>query len=39
MAGAEVKTAEPIWNQSWLLGVLLGLYAVELIARRVFRLL
>jgi hypothetical protein len=37
--GVELKTSQPAWNQSWLLGVLLGLYAVELIARRVFRLL
>jgi len=39
VAGVELKNAEPAWNQSWLLGVLLGLYVVELVARRVFRLL
>ena len=38
-AGVELKTSQPAWNQSWLLGLLLGLYAVELVARRVFRLL
>jgi uncharacterized membrane protein len=37
--GDEAKTSEPLWNQSWLLGTLLGLYAIELIARRMFRLL
>jgi hypothetical protein len=37
--GMEAKMVQPLWNQSWLLGVLLGLYAVELVARRVFRLL
>jgi hypothetical protein len=37
--GDDVKTTEPLWNQSWLLGALLGLYAVELVARRMFRLL
>ncbi len=35
----EAGTSEPLWNQSWLLGALLGLYAVELVARRMFRLL
>jgi hypothetical protein len=35
----DAKTSEPLWNQSWLLGTLLGLYAIELIARRMFRLL
>jgi len=28
-----------MWNQSWLLALLLGLYVVELITRRVMRLL
>ena len=37
--GEEARTSEPLWNQSWLLGTLLGLYAIELIARRMFRLL
>jgi hypothetical protein len=35
----ETKSSQPLWNQSWLLGALLGLYAIELIARRMFRLL
>jgi hypothetical protein len=39
LAASGVKITQPLWNQSWLLGLLLGLYAVELIARRVFRLL
>ncbi len=34
-----IKTILPLWNHSWLLGLLLGLYATELIVRRVFRLL
>jgi hypothetical protein len=38
-AASGEKTLEPLWNQSWLLGLLLGLYAAELIVRRVFRLL
>ena len=38
-AGPEVKSVEPLWNQSWLLGLLLGLYATELVARRMFKLL
>jgi len=38
-AGAEQKSALPLWNQSWLLGILLGLYSIELIVRRMFRLL
>jgi hypothetical protein len=33
------KSSQPLWNQSWLLGALLGLYALELITRRMFRLL
>jgi hypothetical protein len=35
----DARTSQPIWNQSWLLGLLLGLYGVELIVRRAFRLL
>jgi hypothetical protein len=36
---SEAKSVQPIWNQSWLLGVLLGLYTLELIVRRMFKLL
>jgi hypothetical protein len=39
IAGIELKNFDPAWNQSWLLGILLGLYAMELVSRRVFRLL
>ena len=38
-AGTEAKIIQPMWNQSWLLALLLGLYVVELITRRVMRLL
>ncbi len=33
------KRVKPLWNSAWLLGLLLGLYGVELIARRIFKLL
>jgi hypothetical protein len=31
--------ARPLWDTRWLAGLLLGLYAIELIVRRMFRLL
>jgi hypothetical protein len=36
--GVELKTSQPAWNETWLLGLLLGLYGTELIVRRIFRL-
>jgi hypothetical protein len=35
----EIRRARPLWNSNWLLGLLLGLYGTELIARRFCRLL
>ncbi|MEO7297534.1 MAG: vWA domain-containing protein [Verrucomicrobiota bacterium] len=35
----RAKRAQPLWNSGWLLGILLGFYAIELIVRRVFKLL
>ena len=39
--GAELPPlrASPAWNNGWLMGLLLGLYGIELITRRWFRLL
>ena len=38
-AGASTRQqAQPLWNSAWLLATLLGLYAIELIVRRRFRL-
>jgi hypothetical protein len=34
----EIQRAEPIWNTSWLVILLLGGYAVELVTRRRFKL-
>lgn len=36
---APVHRSRPLWNSGWLLGLLLGLYGAELVARRYFRLL
>jgi hypothetical protein len=36
---AARKRWQPLWDSSWLLATLLGLYGVELLARRRFRLL
>ncbi|MGB8352351.1 MAG: hypothetical protein WCD79_00530 [Chthoniobacteraceae bacterium] len=36
---SEIKYAQPLWNNGWLIGILLGLYGAELITRRCFRLL
>lgn len=36
---AAIVRSEPMWNSSWLLGALLGLYGVELITRRWLKLL
>jgi len=33
------KNTEPLWNSSWLLAALLGLYGTELAVRRIFKLL
>ena len=38
-ADFRAKRVKPLWNSGWLLGVLLGFYGVELIARRWFKLL
>lgn len=38
-ADFRAKRVEPLWNSGWLLGLLLGLYGAELIARRWFKLL
>lgn len=35
----EPMHAKPLWNNAWLIGALLGLYGIELISRRCFRLL
>lgn len=35
----EIKHSQALWNSPWLLGLLLALYATELIVRRVYRLL
>ncbi|MEP6663595.1 MAG: vWA domain-containing protein [Verrucomicrobiota bacterium] len=35
----RVKQVEPLWNSGWWLGVLLGFYGIELILRRMFKLL
>ncbi len=35
----EILRSRPLWNNGWLVALLLGIYAVELIARRVFKLL
>jgi len=35
----RAKSVQPLWNSGWLLGVLLGFYGIELITRRVFKLL
>jgi hypothetical protein len=35
----KIGLARPLWDTRWLAGLLLGLYAVELIVRRMFRLL
>ncbi len=34
-----LQFVRPVWHSTWLLGLLLGLYCTELIARRCFRLL
>ncbi len=39
VAEASAKTSQPLWNKPWLMGLFLGLYAVELVTRRFFRLL
>lgn len=36
---AETLRAQPLWNRGWFAFLLLGLYAVELVTRRVFKLL
>jgi hypothetical protein len=36
---AEVLRAQPLWNNGWLVLVLLGAYAAELVTRRMFKLL
>jgi hypothetical protein len=36
---ARIRRVQPVWNSSWLLALLLGLYAAELILRRCYRLL
>ena len=38
-AAPGLQHVRPLWNSTWLLGGLLGLYATELILRRRFRLL
>jgi len=38
-ARAKIERVHPIWDSSWLLCAMLGLYCTELIARRCFRLL
>jgi hypothetical protein len=38
-AASGVQHVRPLWNSTWLLGALLGLYATELILRRRFKLL
>jgi hypothetical protein len=35
----EIRQVRPLWNSAWLLGALLGLYGVELLARRWWKLL
>ncbi len=35
----EILRTRPLWNNGWLVALLLGAYAVELITRRVFKLL
>ncbi|MGC3990049.1 MAG: hypothetical protein QM796_10300 [Chthoniobacteraceae bacterium] len=35
----QMAHIQPLWNSSWLLALMLGLYATELIVRRCFRLL
>jgi hypothetical protein len=35
----EILRTRPLWNNGWLVALLLGAYAVELVARRIFRLL
>jgi hypothetical protein len=35
----KIGMARPLWDTRWLAGLLLGLYAIELIVRRMFRLL
>jgi hypothetical protein len=39
VAAPGLQHVRPLWNSSWLLGGLLGLYATELIVRRRFKLL
>jgi hypothetical protein len=36
---AEILRAQPLWNNGWLVLVLLGAYAAELVTRRMFKLL
>jgi hypothetical protein len=36
---SQPERVRPLWNSSWLLGLLLALYAVELITRRTMKLL
>jgi hypothetical protein len=35
----KLALARPLWDSRWLAGLLLGLYGVELVVRRIFRLL
>jgi hypothetical protein len=35
----KIGVARPLWDTRWLAALLLGLYAVELVVRRIFRLL
>ena len=35
----EPSKPMPVWNSTWLLGLLLGVYGAELVTRRLFRLL
>lgn len=35
----QLKSAQPLWDRSWIIGLLLGVYSVELITRRISKLL
>jgi hypothetical protein len=34
----DILRTQPIWNTGWLVALLLGGYAIELVTRRVFKL-
>jgi len=36
---SQLKSAQPLWDRSWIIGLLLGVYSVELITRRISKLL